>query len=97
MRGKARFRWVDGLYPGTRPSALPIVTLISLWWFDSPWGPCSWHCLARKLYADLVVWGDAKMGGLIAPSSVRRTGAAFAAQLGTMQSTAKFDAKTMGL
>lgn len=104
MRGKARFRWVD-LWTNIQdcgPSALPIVTLISLLvgLILAFVGAVQLALFGAQIYiADLVGLGMTReMGGLMAAIIMSgRTGAAYAAQLGTMQVNSEIDAlKTMG-
>lgn len=104
MRGKARFRWVD-LWMNIQdcgPSALPIVTLISLLvgLILAFVGAVQLALFGAQIYiADLVGLGMTReMGGLMAAIIMSgRTGAAYAAQLGTMQVNSEIDAlKTMG-
>ena len=104
MRGKARFRWVDlWLYiQDCGPAALPIVTLISLLvgLILAFVGAVQLALFGAQIYiADLVGLGMTReMGGLMAAIIMSgRTGAAYAAQLGTMQVNSEIDAlKTMG-
>ncbi len=104
MRGKARFRSVD-LWMNIQdcgPSALPIVTLISLLvgLILAFVGAVQLALFGAQIYiADLVGLGMTReMGGLMAAIIMSgRTGAAYAAQLGTMQVNSEIDAlKTMG-
>jgi phospholipid/cholesterol/gamma-HCH transport system permease protein len=104
MRGKARFRSVD-LWTNIQdcgPSALPIVTLISLLvgLILAFVGAVQLALFGAQIYiADLVGLGMTReMGGLMAAIIMSgRTGAAYAAQLGTMQVNSEIDAlKTMG-
>jgi phospholipid/cholesterol/gamma-HCH transport system permease protein len=103
-RGKARFRWVDlWVYiQDCGPSALPIVTLISLLvgLILAFVGAVQLALFGAQIYiADLVGLGMTReMGGLMAAIIMSgRTGAAYAAQLGTMQVNSEIDAlKTMG-
>lgn len=104
MRGKARFRWVD-LWTNIQdcgPSALPIITLISLLvgLILAFVGAVQLALFGAQIYiADLVGLGMTReMGGLMAAIIMSgRTGAAYAAQLGTMQVNSEIDAlKTMG-
>ena len=104
VRGKARFRWVDlWMYiQDCGPSALPIVTLISLLvgLILAFVGAVQLALFGAQIYiADLVGLGMTReMGGLMAAIIMSgRTGAAYAAQLGTMQVNSEIDAlKTMG-
>jgi phospholipid/cholesterol/gamma-HCH transport system permease protein len=104
MQGKARFRWVD-LWMNIQdcgPSALPIITLISLLvgLILAFVGAVQLALFGAQIYiADLVGLGMTReMGGLMAAIIMSgRTGAAYAAQLGTMQVNSEIDAlKTMG-
>jgi phospholipid/cholesterol/gamma-HCH transport system permease protein len=103
-RGKARFRKVD-LWRNIQdcgPSALPIVSLISLLvgLILAFVGAVQLALFGAQIFiADLVGLGMTReMGGLMAAIIMSgRTGAAFAAQLGTMQVNSEIDAlKTMG-
>jgi len=104
MRGKARFRWVDlwTYIQDCGPSALPIVTLISLLvgLILAFVGAVQLALFGAQIYiADLVGLGMTReMGGLMTAIIMSgRTGAAYAAQLGTMQVNSEIDAlKTMG-
>ena len=104
MCGKARFRWVDlwRYIQDCGPSALPIVTLISLLvgLILAFVGAVQLALFGAQIYiADLVGLGMTReMGGLMAAIIMSgRTGAAYAAQLGTMQVNSEIDAlKTMG-
>ncbi len=104
LRGKARFRWVDlWMYiHDCGPDALPIVSLISLLvgLILAFVGAVQLALFGAQIYiADLVGLGMTReMGGLMAAIIMSgRTGAAFAAQLGTMQVNSEIDAlKTMG-
>jgi phospholipid/cholesterol/gamma-HCH transport system permease protein len=103
-RGKARFRWVDlwAHIQDCGPSALPIVSLISLLvgLILAFVGAVQLALFGAQIYiADLVGLGMTReMGGLMAAIIMSgRTGAAYAAQLGTMQVNSEIDAlKTMG-
>ena len=103
-RGKARFRWLD-LWMNIQdcgPSALPIITLISLLvgLILAFVGAIQLALFGAQIYiANLVGLGMTReMGGLMAAIIMSgRTGAAYAAQLGTMQVNSEIDAlKTMG-
>jgi phospholipid/cholesterol/gamma-HCH transport system permease protein len=105
LAGKARFRRVD-LWLNIQdcgPSATPIVTLISLLvgLILAFVGAVQLALFGAQIYiADLVGLGMTReMGGLMtAIIMAGRTGAAYAAQLGTMQVNSEIDAlKTMGL
>ncbi len=104
FRGKAHFRWVD-LWRNIQdcgPSALPIITLISLLvgLILAFVGSVQLALFGAQLYiADLVGLGMTReMGGLMTAVIMSgRTGAAYAAQLGTMQVNNEIDAlETMG-
>ena len=104
FRGKAHFRWVD-LWRNIQdcgPSALPIITLISLLvgLILAFVGSVQLELFGAQLYiADLVGLGMSReMGGLMTAIIMSgRTGAAYAAQLGTMQVNNEIDAlETMG-
>jgi len=104
ISGKARFRWVDlwRYIQDCGPSALPIVSLISLLvgLILAFVGAVQLALFGAQIYiADLVGLGMTReMGGLMAAIIMSgRTGAAYAAQLGTMQVNSEIDAlKTMG-
>jgi phospholipid/cholesterol/gamma-HCH transport system permease protein len=104
FRGNAHFRWVD-LWRNIQdcgPSALPIITLISLLvgLILAFVGSVQLSLFGAQLYiADLVGLGMSReMGGLMTAVIMSgRTGAAYAAQLGTMQVNNEIDAlETMG-
>ncbi len=104
FRGKAHFRWLD-LWRNIQdcgPSALPIITLISLLvgLILAFVGSVQLALFGAQLYiADLVGLGMSReMGGLMAAVIMSgRTGASYAAQLGTMQVNNEIDAlETMG-
>ena len=104
LRGKAHFRRID-LWMNIQecgPSALPIVTLISLLvgLILAFVGSVQLSLFGAQIYiANLVGLGMSReMGGLMAAIIMSgRTGAAYAAQLGTMQVNNEIDAlKTMG-
>jgi len=103
-RGKARFRRVDlwRYIQDCGPSALPIVSLICLLvgLILAFVGAVQLALFGAQIFiADLVGLGMTReMGGLMAAIIMSgRTGAAFAAQLGTMQVNSEIDAlKTMG-
>ena len=104
FRGKAHFRWLD-LWRNIQdcgPSALPIITLISLLvgLILAFVGSVQLSLFGAQLYiADLVGLGMSReMGGLMTAVIMSgRTGAAYAAQLGTMQVNNEIDAlETMG-
>ena len=104
VRGKARFRNID-LWINIQdcgPSAVPIVTLISflIGLILAFVGALQLALFGAQIYiADMVGLGMTReMGGFMAAIIMSgRTGAAFAAQLGTMQVNSEIDAlKTMG-
>ncbi len=104
VRAKARFRTVD-LWTNIQdcgPSALPIITLISLLagLILAFVGAVQLALFGAEIYiADMVGLGMMReMGSLMTGIIMTgRTGAAFAAQLGTMQVNSEIDAlKTMG-
>ncbi len=104
FRGKAHFRWLD-LWRNIQdcgPSALPIITLISLLvgLILAFVGSVQLALFGAQLYiADLVGLGMSReMGGLMTAVIMSgRTGASYAAQLGTMQVNNEIDAlETMG-
>lgn len=104
LRGKARLRPVDfwRQIQDCGPSALPIITLISLLvgLILAFVGAVQLALFGAEIYiADMVGLGMSRdMGGLMAAVIMTgRTGASFAAQLGTMQANSEIDAlKTMG-
>ncbi len=99
FRGKAHFRWID-LWRNIQdcgPSALPIITLISLLvgLILAFVGSVQLSLFGAQLYiADLVGLGMSReMGGLMTAVIMSgRTAAAYAAQLGTMQVNNEIDA-----
>ena len=104
VRGKARFRMID-LWINIQdcgPSAVPIITLISflIGLILAFVGAIQLALFGAQIYiADMVGLGMTReMGGFMAAIIMSgRTGAAFAAQLGTMQVNSEIDAlKTMG-
>lgn len=105
MRGKAKTRRQDILYffEQSGPRALAIVTLIALLvgMILAYLGSVQLRQLGAQVYvADLVAIGMVReMGALMtAVIMAGRTGAAYAAQLGTMQVNEEIDAlKTMGI
>lgn len=105
IRGKARFRTVDLLIciQDAGPSALAIVTLISLLvgLILAFVGAVQLAMFGAQIFiADLVGLGTVReMGALMtAVIMTGRTGAAYAAQLGTMNVNSEIDAlKTMGI
>lgn len=104
-RGRARFRMVDALLciQDTGPKALAIVTLISLLvgLIMAFVGAVQLVMFGAQIYiADLVALGTVReMGALMTAIIISgRTGAAYAAQLGTMNVNSEIDAlKTMGI
>jgi phospholipid/cholesterol/gamma-HCH transport system permease protein len=105
LRGKARFRSSDLLYQieGAGPSALAIITLISvlIGMILAFVGAVQLRLFGAQIYiANLVGLGMAREMGAMMTAIIMagRTGAAFAAQLGTMQVNEEIDAlKTMGI
>ena len=105
LRGKARFRRSDLalLIQDCGAQALPIVTLISILvgLILAYMGAIQLKMFGAQIYvADLVGIGMVReMGGMMAAIIMAgRTGAAFAAQIGTMQVNEEIDAlKTMGI
>jgi len=105
LRGRANFRWVDlfSVIEDCGPKALPIVTLISflVGLILAFMGAVQLRTFGAQIYvADLVAIGATReMGCLMAAIIMAgRTGAAFAAQLGTMRVNEEIDALvTMGI
>ena len=105
LRGKARFRPVDMVLciQEAGPSALPIVTLISLLvgLILAFVGAVQLSMFGAQIYiADLVGLGTVREMGALMTAVIMsgRTGAAYAAQLGTMNVNSEIDAlKTMGI
>ena len=105
IRGKARFRSVDLFIciQDAGPSALPIVTLISLLvgLILAFVGAVQLAMFGAQIYiADLVGLGTVREMGALMTAVIMsgRTGAAYAAQLGTMNVNSEIDAlKTMGI
>jgi phospholipid/cholesterol/gamma-HCH transport system permease protein len=105
IRGKARFRTVDIFIciQDAGPSALPIVTLISLLvgLILAFVGAVQLAMFGAQIYiADLVGLGTVREMGALMTAVIMsgRTGAAYAAQLGTMNVNSEIDAlKTMGI
>ena len=105
LKGKARFRNSDLLYQieGAGPSALAIVTLIStlIGMILAFVGAVQLQLFGAQIYiANLVGLGMAREMGAMMTAIIMagRTGAAFAAQLGTMQVNEEIDAlRTMGI
>ncbi len=105
IRGKARFRVVDLVLciQDAGPSALPIVTLISLLvgLILAFVGAVQLAMFGAQIYiADLVGLGTVREMGALMTAVIMsgRTGAAYAAQLGTMNVNSEIDAlKTMGI
>ncbi|SHJ69844.1 phospholipid/cholesterol/gamma-HCH transport system permease protein [Malonomonas rubra DSM 5091] len=105
LRGKARFRTSDLFYQieGAGPSALAIITLIStlVGLILAFVGAVQLRLFGAQIFiADLVGLGMAREMGAMMTAIIMagRTGAAYAAQLGTMQVNEEIDAlKTMGI
>jgi len=105
IRGKARFRTIDIFLciQDAGPSALPIVTLISLLvgLILAFVGAVQLAMFGAQIYiADLVGLGTVREMGALMTAVIMsgRTGAAYAAQLGTMNVNSEIDAlKTMGI
>ena len=105
LRGRANFRWVDlfGIIQDCGPSALPIVTLISflVGLILAFMGAVQLRNFGAQIYvADLVAIGATREMGCLMTGIIMagRTGAAFAAQLGTMRVNEEIDALvTMGI
>ncbi|MGH7335087.1 MAG: MlaE family ABC transporter permease [Candidatus Rokuibacteriota bacterium] len=105
VRGKANFRWVDlfVVVEDCGPKALPIITLISflVGLILAFMGAVQLRNFGAQVYvADLVaIAATREMGCLMAGIIMAgRTGAAFAAQLGTMRVNEEIDALiTMGI
>ena len=105
VRGKANFRWVDlfGIIQDCGPSALPIVTLISflVGLILAFMGAVQLKSFGAQVYvADLVAIAATREMGCLMTGIIMagRTGAAFAAQLGTMRVNEEIDAlTTMGI
>ena len=104
-RGRANFRWIDlaGIIQACGPSALPIVSLISflVGLILAFMGAVQLRHFGAQVYvADLVAIATAREMGCLMTGIIMagRTGAAFAAQLGTMRVTEEIDALvTMGI
>ncbi|NOY12791.1 MAG: ABC transporter permease [Deltaproteobacteria bacterium] len=105
LRGRARFRASDLFYQieGAGPSALVIITLIStlVGMILAFVGAVQLRLFGAQIFiANLVGLGMAREMGAMMTAIIMagRTGAAFAAQLGTMQVNEEIDAlKTMGI
>jgi phospholipid/cholesterol/gamma-HCH transport system permease protein len=105
LRGKAQFRRADllNVIQEVGPQALPIVTLISflVGLILAYTGAVQLRQFGAQIYvADLVGLGMAREMGAMMTGIVMagRTGAAYAAQLGTMQVNEEIDAfRTMGV
>ncbi|MDD2761620.1 MAG: ABC transporter permease [Methylomonas sp.] len=103
--GRARFRWIDLtiFIQDTGPNALPIVSLISLLvgLILAFVGALQLAMFGAQIYiADLVALGTVREMGPLMTAVIMsgRTGAAYAAQLGTMNVNSEIDAlKTMGI
>jgi phospholipid/cholesterol/gamma-HCH transport system permease protein len=105
LRGRANFRWVDlfGVIEDCGPKALPIVTLISflVGLILAFMGAVQLRSFGASVYvADLVAIAATREMGCLMTGIIMagRTGAAFAAQLGTMRVNEEIDAlATMGI
>ena len=105
LRGKANFRWVDffSVIEDCGPRALPIVTLISflVGLILAFMGAVQLRTFGAQVYvADLVAIAATREMGCLMTAIIMagRTGAAFAAQLGTMRVNEEIDALiTMGI
>jgi phospholipid/cholesterol/gamma-HCH transport system permease protein len=105
VRGRANFRWVDllGIVQECGPNALPIVTLISflVGLILAFMGAVQLENFGAEVYvADLVAIAATREMGCLMTGIIMagRTGAAFAAQLGTMRVNEEIDALvTMGI
>jgi len=105
LRGRARFRYSDLFYQieCAGPSALAIITLISILigMILAFVGAVQLQMFGAEIYvANLVGLGMAREMGAMMTAIIMagRTGAAYAAQLGTMQVNEEIDAfKTMGI
>lgn len=105
LRGRARFRWIDLtlFIQEVGPHGLPIVALISLLvgLILAFVGALQLAMFGAQIYiADLVALGTVReMGPLMTAIILSgRTGAAYAAQLGTMNVNSEIDAlRTMGI
>ena len=98
-RGRANFRWIDlaGIIQACGPSALPIVSLISflVGLILAFMGAVQLRSFGAQVYvADLVAIATTREMGCLMTGIIMagRTGAAFAAQLGTMRVTEEIDA-----
>lgn len=105
LRGQASFRWSDvlALMQASGSQALPIVSLISglIGLILAFMGAVQLRQFGAQIYvADLVGIGMAREMGAVMTGIIMagRTGAAFAAQLGTMQVNEEIDAyRTLGI
>jgi len=105
VRGRANFRWGDlaGVIQECGPNALPIVTLISflVGLILAFMGAVQLRTFGAQVYvADLVAVAATREMGCLMTAIIMagRTGAAFAAQLGTMRVNEEIDALvTMGI
>jgi len=108
LRGKARFRWVDLMIflQDVGPNGFPIVSLISLLvgLILAFVGALQLAMFGAQIYiADLVALGTVRemgplMTAIIMSGRTGAAGAAYAAQLGTMNVNSEIDAlKTMGI
>jgi phospholipid/cholesterol/gamma-HCH transport system permease protein len=104
-RGRANFRWIDlvGVIQQSGPNALPIVTLISflVGLILAFMSAVQLQNFGAQVYvADLVAIGATREMGCLMTGIIMagRTGAAFAAQLGSMRVNEEIDALlTMGI
>lgn len=105
VRGRSRFRWIDLsiCIQDAGPNGFPIVSLISLLvgLILAFVGALQLAMFGAQIYiADLVALGTVREMGPLMTAVIMsgRTGAAYAAQLGTMNVNSEIDAlKTMGL
>ena len=105
VRGRANLRWIDlfGVIQESGPHALPIVTLISflVGLILAFMGAVQLRNFGAQIYvADLVAIAATREMGCLMTGIIMagRTGAAFAAQLGTMRVNEEIDALlTMGI
>lgn len=105
LRGQARFRWVDLMIfiQDVGPNGFPIVSLISLLvgLILAFVGALQLSMFGAQIYiADLVALGTVREMGPLMTAIIMsgRTGAAYAAQLGTMNVNSEIDAlRTMGI
>ncbi|MGY6277209.1 MlaE family ABC transporter permease [Methylomonas sp. MgM2] len=105
LRGQARFRWIDLMIfiQDAGPNGFPIVSLISLLvgLILAFVGALQLAMFGAQIYiADLVALGTVREMGPLMTAIIMsgRTGAAYAAQLGTMNVNSEIDAlRTMGI